>query len=74
MTRTILFQRIDEVLTKNGLYVCHGNYRPKEAAKREVGDSSEMLCFANSGWCAEKPRLHQHEAEAACGGNRRCRA
>lgn len=46
MTRTILFQRIDEVLAKNGLYVCHGSYRPKEAAKREVGDSSEMLCFA----------------------------
>jgi hypothetical protein len=34
------------VLTKNGLYVCHGRYRPKEAAKREVGDSSEMLRLA----------------------------
>jgi len=46
MACSILLQRIGKMLAKNGLYVCHGRYRPKETAKREVGDSSEMLCLA----------------------------
>gem|GEM_PF-6496748 len=46
MACSILLQRIGKVLAKNGLYVCHEKYRPKETAKREVGDSSEMLCLA----------------------------
>ena len=46
VSHTILLQRINKVLAKNGLYVCHGRYRPKETAKREVGDSSEMLGLA----------------------------
>lgn len=44
MMRTI--RRIDNVLTKSGLHVCRGRYRPEATAKREVGESSEMLCLA----------------------------